>query len=79
MSDLRLPSIQPSATQTAGALAPSGPPAAVRNAQAAFFRAALDQANAAPPRPMQTQTTGVEPQPAEARPGRPGSLLDIRV
>jgi hypothetical protein len=74
MSDLRLPSTQLPATQT-----PSGPPAAVRNAQAAFFRAALDQANAAPPRPIQPTTAGTEPQPAEPRIGRPGSLLDIRV
>jgi hypothetical protein len=79
MSDLRLPSTQLPATQNSGNLAPSGPPAAVRNAQAAFFRAALDQANAAPPRPVQAIAAGVEPQPTEPRIGRPGSLLDIRV
>lgn len=46
----------------------------VRAAQAAFFRAALNEVSAAQEAP---RTTTQEPEPARAQ--RPGSLLDIRV
>ncbi len=77
MSDIRLTPSVPAPQTSPGS--PSGPPAAVRNAQAAFFRAAMDAAQAAPvarPTPTTMQT---EAQPAEPRTPRPGALLDIRV
>lgn len=61
------------------AVAPVSPPATVRAAQAAFFRAALDQASAAPQRPATPQTAAPQTTEAEARLPRPGALLDIRV
>ncbi|MEQ7153640.1 hypothetical protein [Brevundimonas aurifodinae] len=56
---------------------PAATPAAsqVRAAQAAFFRAALNEVGAAPAAPRSAPTT--EPEPARAQ--RPGALLDIRV
>lgn len=64
----------------------SAPTPASRQAQAAFFRAALAGAEAtAPPKaltvtqtPVSTQSTQGEAQAAD-RPLRPGSYLDIRV
>lgn len=74
MSDVRLPTSLPSQIPNG-----SGPPAAVRQAQAAFFRAALDQATAQPtPQQPQPQTSGAA-QTEAPRPMRPGALLDIRV
>ncbi len=55
----------------------TGPSAAARTAQAAFFRAALAGAEAATPR-QQTQA-GTTDEPQQTRSTRPGSLLDIRV
>lgn len=59
--------------------------AGARSAQAAFFRAALEQAEAPQPaasslQPAVTRTT-VSPSPSQPadRNARPGSLLDIRV
>lgn len=50
-------------------------PAGVKAAQAAFFRAALDRAQAPAATPNPTTTTQAEPR----REQRPGALLDIRV
>ena len=72
MSDLRLPSTSLPANAT-----PAAAPAAMRTAQAAFFRAALDQV-AAQPMPQQAQT-GATAQAEAPRTPRPGALLDIRV
>lgn len=56
---------------------PSAAPVAagVKAAQAAFFRAALDRAQA--PAVAQTATASAEPEPRREQ--RPGALLDIRV
>jgi hypothetical protein len=54
---------------------PTGPSAQTRAAQAAFFKAALAGAGAAPRAP--TQAAAGEPE--QPRSPRPGSLLDIRV
>jgi hypothetical protein len=52
--------------------------AQVKAAQAAFFRAALSEVQAAPARPQpQEPTQGSEPE--SPRLPRPGQLLDIRV
>lgn len=73
MSAIRpdLPAFQPAAAK----------PEAARAAQAAFFRAALDQVQArqaAPPPPSAAPTSPATP--AETpRISRPGGLLDIRV
>ena len=86
MADLRLTGVGPSAALTPGAARPSG---AVREAQRAFFNAALAnvQAPAAVTRaPIEAASTTARP-PAAASTGdaaagrtpRPGSLLDIRV
>ena len=63
----------------------AGSPGGIRSAQAAFFRAALDQAQgvqtSAPASPtMQGPRSSAIVQPADTdRPMRPGALLDIRV
>ncbi len=79
MSAIRpdLPAVRPQGVDQAA------PSSTLRQAQAAFFRAALGEVQAAPlaqtsapPRATaQTQTTA----PDGARPLRPGSLLDIKV
>ena len=62
---------------------PQAVPAGVRNAQAAFFRAAMADVQASQPQrpqavqPQVTQTTTRASEPERAV--RPGSLLDIRV
>lgn len=59
-------------------LTPSSPAlatAAARSAQAAFFRAALDRAQAPAGTPATSSTGQAEPR----REQRPGALLDIRV
>jgi hypothetical protein len=70
MSSIRpdLPAVQPPTT-----------PAPVRAAQAAFFRAALDQAVTSAPAQAGRTTTGPAPSPEAPRASRPGALLDIRV
>lgn len=72
MSDLRLPSTPLPANAT-----PVAAPAAMRSAQAAFFRAALDQA--APQATPQRTETATTSQAETPRTPRPGALLDIRV
>lgn len=55
---------------------------AVRSAQAAFFQAALGQAQGTPaatPAVQATRAQTVAPPPEPNRMARPGSLLDIRV
>ena len=79
MSAIRpdLPAVTPQA---------AGDAPAVRNAQAAFFRAAMAQVQApqpqiaSAPRTVQTTVTPTSTTSAEpTRMARPGSLLDIRV
>lgn len=76
MSTIRpdLPSVLPSAT-------PAGPSAQVKAAQAAFFRAALGEVQAAQPRPQAPPTAQTaQTTPAETqRLPRLGQHLDIRV
>jgi hypothetical protein len=77
MSAIRpdLPAVQP---QNAGS-------ASVRQAQAAFFRAALGEVQAAQSQAAPVRTTAIQPQTTEPTPSatgrslRPGSLLDIKV
>lgn len=59
-------------------VAPTAPPATARAAQAAFFRAALDQASAPVAPRAQTASAPAQPE-TEPRLPRPGALLDIRV
>lgn len=63
------------------ATAPASPIPSVgaRNAQAAFFRAALAQVGSAAPATEAQRVTTVAPSAATDRPLRPGSLLDIKV
>jgi len=63
-----------------------GAPSAARSAQAAFFQAAMGQAQPSSRTALQTVQTPVTTDPQAARPSadpmrtpRPGSLLDIRV
>lgn len=72
MSDI--PSSLPSALPSGGGVQT----AQVKAAQAAFFRAALGEVQAAPPRPQAT-TTAQASEPESPRLPRPGQLLDIRV
>ncbi len=83
--------IRPTLPDVASRAPASGPSAAARTAQAAFFQAALGaavrpgmatqlaaQAAVAPPSiPMRAEAAPTAP--AADRPMRPGSLLDIRV
>jgi hypothetical protein len=56
------------------------PSAQVRTAQAAFFRAALNAVQAAPPRDQTPAATRTATAPDDSpRQPRPGHLLDIRV
>ncbi|HRO33899.1 MAG TPA: hypothetical protein PLQ03_10855 [Brevundimonas sp.] len=63
----------------AGAAAPN---AGIKAAQAAFFRAALDRAQAPAASPASVQAQTLSPAEVQAQPireQRPGALLDIRV
>ena len=85
MSAIRpdLPAVQPQNTSVTGGSS------SVRQAQAAFFRAALGEVQATPVQTTMVQTTPVrttaQPQTTEptssagGRSLRPGSLLDIKV
>ena len=86
MSAIRpdLPAVQPQKTSVTGGSS------SVRQAQAAFFRAALGEVQATPVQTTMVQTTPVrtppiQPQTTEptssagGRSLRPGSLLDIKV
>lgn len=70
-----IPSNLPSSLPLGGAAVPS---AQAKAAQAAFFRAALGEVQAAAPRPQPTATTQAS-EPESPRLPRPGQLLDIRV
>ncbi|WP_333591744.1 hypothetical protein [Brevundimonas sp.] len=54
-------------------------PAGVKAAQAAFFRAALDRAQAPVTAPAATPNAAATAQAEPRREQRPGALLDIRV
>ena len=57
-------------------------PAGARASQAAFFRAAMGQTEPVAPVPPVSRISPVRaesPELADARPTRPGALLDIRV
>jgi hypothetical protein len=77
MSAIRpdLPAVQP----------PSQGSSSLRQAQAAFFRAALNDVQGTQAQTTQVRTTPVQPRTAEppsspaGRSMRPGSLLDIKV
>jgi hypothetical protein len=73
--------IRPDLPSNLPAAVPSGPSAQVRAAQAAFFRAALSEVQAAParPQPAPAQTAAPTPQAESPRLPRLGQLLDIRV
>jgi len=58
--------------------APAVQPAQVKAAQAAFFRAALSEVQAAPARPPAAASAPAR-EPESPRLPRPGQLLDIRV
>ncbi|MDP3404656.1 MAG: hypothetical protein Q8S03_08200 [Brevundimonas sp.] len=71
--------IRPDLPQTLPGTTPS---AQVRTAQAAFFRAALNEVQAAPPRaqtPAAARTATAAPPDDSPRLPRLGQLLDIRV
>ncbi|WP_428151382.1 hypothetical protein [Brevundimonas sp.] len=72
--------IRPDLPSSLPATTPAGPSAQARAAQAAFFRAALNQAQATP-QPQAAQTSQAAPTgaPESPRLPRPGQLLDIRV
>ena len=70
--------------QTLPATTPAGPSAQAKAAQAAFFRAALNEVQAAQTRPqaaqtLQTAQTARTSEPDSPRLPRLGQLLDIRV
>ncbi|WP_426038662.1 hypothetical protein [Brevundimonas sp. DC300-4] len=73
--------IRPDIPQTLPATTPAGPSAQAKAAQAAFFRAALNEVQAAQPRPQAAQTlqTPQASEPDSPRLPRLGQLLDIRV
>ena len=72
--------IRPDIPQSLPATTPAGPLAQARAAQAAFFRAALSEVQAAPPRPQaQTSPSARTSEPEQPRLPRLGQLLDIRV
>ena len=76
--------IRPDSPQTLPATTPTGQSAQVKAAQAAFFRAALNEVQAAPPGlRAQTQTpaspTARASEPESPRLPRLGQFLDIRV
>ncbi|WP_309628877.1 hypothetical protein [Brevundimonas sp.] len=73
--------IRPDIPQSLPATTPAGPSAQAKAAQAAFFRAALNEVQATAPRPQSAQTaqTAAAIEPEQPRLPRPGQLLDIRV
>ena len=73
--------IRPDIPQTLPATTPAGPSAQAKAAQAAFFRAALNEVQAAQARPQAAQTAPSAPtaEPEPPRLPRLGQLLDIRV
>lgn len=79
--------IRPDIPQTLPATTPAGPSAQAKAAQAAFFRAALNEVQAAQTRPQAAQTlqtaqtaqTVRTSEPDSPRLPRLGQLLDIRV
>ena len=73
--------IRPDIPQSLPATTLAGPSAQARAAQAAFFRAALSEVQAAAPRPQaqQTSQTSAASEPESPRLPRLGQLLDIRV
>lgn len=76
--------IRPDIPQTLPATTPAGPSAQAKAAQAAFFRAALNEVQAAQTRPqaaqtLQTAQTVRTSEPDSPRLPRLGQLLDIRV
>jgi len=76
--------IRPDIPQTLPATTPAGPSAQAKAAQAAFFRAALNEVQAAQTRPqaaqtLQTAQTAQTSEPDSPRLPRLGQLLDIRV
>jgi hypothetical protein len=70
--------IPPNIPQSLPVNPPAVQPAHVKAAQAAFFRAALSEVQAAPARP-QTAASAPAREPESPRLPRPGQLLDIRV
>ena len=76
-----LSAIRPDIPQSLPATTPAGPSAQAKAAQAAFFRAALNEVQATPPRPQAAQTTPTAQasEPESPRLPRLGQLLDIRV
>ena len=76
--------IRPDIPQTLPAISPAGPSAQAKAAQAAFFRAALNEVQATQTRPQAAQTlqtgqTAQTSEPDSPRLPRLGQLLDIRV
>lgn len=73
--------IRPDIPQTLPATTPTGQSAQVKAAQAAFFRAALNEVQATQARPQVAQTplTAQASEPEAPRLPRLGQLLDIRV
>ena len=76
--------VRPDIPQTLPATTPAGPSAQAKAAQAAFFRAALNEVQAAQTRPqaaqtLQTAQTAQTSEPDSPRLPRLGQLLDIRV
>jgi hypothetical protein len=74
--------IRPDIPSTLPAAGPVGQSAQVKAAQAAFFRAALSEVQAAAPRPQAAQATQQATrttEPESPRLPRLGQLLDIRV
>lgn len=64
------------------AVLPQGAGSAMQTAQAAFFRAALAEVQAARSGPLETErpaATSAQAPADTARASRPGALLDIRV
>ena len=72
--------IRPDIPQSLPATTPAGPSAQAKAAQAAFFRAALNQVQATPqPQVAQTSQSAQTSEPEQPRLPRLGQLLDIRV
>ena len=73
--------IRPDIPQTLPATTPAGPSAQAKAAQAAFFRAALNEVQAAQTRPQAAQTLQAAQTSEPDSPRLPslGQLLDIRV
>ncbi len=72
--------IRPDIAQSLPATTPAGPSAQAKAAQAAFFRAALNEVQATAPRPQaQTTQTAQTSEPQSPRLPRLGQLFDIRV